>query len=381
MTSLYLFNLDKLKSDFQDILKTQLDVQTHKTVIIKQIQDLKGVYNDLVKTNTKKIFLFCLDSFYFQYKTLVIQMEDLCKHVTHINNRMYGDYYKLYNIILSQTAESNIDVRSSVTEFHKKYQPYKDLEPFHEYKMSDIISLHADILKLMNYLFQHYSGKEQNVMSYSDNTKVGMSITSFLQTLEYENTLLREQIGLYVNYLTFFHNSQKIYLTKIYEKIQGFQQEIESEILVNRHGSSKPVHKKCAVEGCDTLVQNGATFCDIHGSESDGNLVNLLTIEDETSLQKFLSVESEELSDVERMLFESEKELDMNSQLIDNIVLEPEEEDPDEEEEEEEEKEEEKEPAADEIPMEITESAHTDESQHQPTALVTDGEPPIAEHV
>ena len=160
MTSLYLFNLDKLKSDFQDILKTQLDVQMHKTVIVKQIQDLKGVYNDLVKTNTKKIFLFCLDSFYFQYKTLVIQMEDLCKHVTHINNRMYGDYYKLYNIILLQTAESNIDVRSAITEFHKKYQPYKDLEPFHEYKMSDIMSLHADILKLMNYLFQHYSGKE-----------------------------------------------------------------------------------------------------------------------------------------------------------------------------------------------------------------------------
>ena len=376
MTSLYLFNLDKLKSDFQDILKIQLDVQTHKTVIIKQIQDLKSVYNDLVKTNTKKIFLFCLDSFYFQYKTLVIQMEDLCKHVTHINNRMYGDYYKLYNIILIQTAESNIDVRSSVTEFHKKYQPYKDLEPFHEYKMSDIMSLHADILKLMNYLFQHYSGKEQNVMSYSDNTKVGMSITSFLQTLEYENTLLREQIGLYVNYLTFFHNSQKIYLTKIYEKIQGFQQEIESEILVNRHGSSKPVHKKCSVEGCDTLVQNGATFCDIHGP--NGNLLNLLVVEDETSLQKFLSVEPEELSDVERLLLESEKELDMNSQLIDNIVLEPE--DPEEEEEEEEE-EKEKELAADEIPMEITESIHMDESQHQPTILVTEGEHPDAEPV
>jgi len=372
MTSLYLFNLDKLKSDFQDILKTQLDVQTHKAVIIKQIQDLKGVYNDLVKTNTKKIFLFCLDSFYFQYKTLVIQMEDLCKHVTHINNRMYGDYYKLYNIILLQTAESNIDVRSAITEFHKKYQPYKDLEPFHEYKMSDIMSLHADILKLMNYLFQHYSGKEQNVMSYSDNTKVGMSITSFLQTLEYENTLLREQIGLYVNYLTFFHNSQKIYLTKIYEKIQGFQQEIETEILVNHHGVSKPVQTKCLVEGCENLVKGDGQFCDAHGPH--GDLANLLVVEDETSLQKFLSLEPEQLSDVERLLLESEKELDITSQLIDNIVLEPDEMgegegDPEEKT---------QDPAADEIPMEITESINQDESQHQPTVLVTEGEPPNA---
>jgi hypothetical protein len=263
-------------------------------------------------------------------------------------------------------------VRSSINEFHKKYQPYKDLEPFHEYKMSDIMSLHADILKLMNYLFQHYSGKEQNVMSYSDNTKVGMSITSFLQTLEYENTLLREQIGLYVNYLTFFHNSQKIYLTKIYEKIQGFQQEIETEILVNHHGVSKPVQTKCLVEGCENLVKGDGQFCDAHGPH--GDLANLLVVEDETSLQKFLSLEPEQLSDVERLLLESEKELDITSQLIDNIVLEPDEMgegegDPEEKT---------QDPAADEIPMEITESINQDESQHQPTVLVTEGEPPNA---
>lgn len=365
MTSLYLFNLDKLKSDFQDILKVQLDVQTHKSVIIKQIQDLKCVYNDLVKTNTKKIFLFCLDSFYFQYKTLVIQMEDLCKHVTHINNRMYGDYYKLYNIILLQTAESNIDVRSVSTEFNKKYQPYKDLEPFHEYKLSDIMALHADILKLMNYLFQYYSGKEQTVLNYSDNTKVGASINSFLHTLEYENTLLREQIGLYVNYLIFFHTSQKVYLTKIYEKIQAFQQEIETEILVNHHGVSKPGQNKCSYVGCERMAQNGATFCDIHGP--DGGLINILTIEDETSLQRFLSEEREEPSDIERLLMESEKTLDEHSQLIDNIVLEAEES-----------SDESVYMDQDEIPMESSESIHMDESQHHPTELVTEGEHPNA---
>jgi hypothetical protein len=363
MTSLYLFNLDKLNSDFQDILKIQLDVQTHKSIIIKQIQDLKCVYNDLVKTNTKKMFLFCLDSFYFQYKTLVIQMEDLCKHVTHINNRMYGDYYKLYNIILLQTAESNIEVRSVVAEFHKKYQPYKDLEPFHEYKLSDIMNLHADILKLMNHVFHYYSGKAEMVSSYSDNTKVGMSITSFLQTLEYENTLLREQIGLYINYLTFFHNSQKIYLTKIYEKIRGFQQEIETEILVNHHGVGNPVPKKCSYGGCERIVQNGTTFCDIHGSDS--GLANLLV---DTSLKRFLIEQPEVQTHIERMILESEKTLDSNSQLIDNIILESDE--PGEE----------KVAVAisDEIPMEITESIHIDESQHHPTEMITKGENPIA---
>lgn len=236
MTSLHLFNIDTLKSDFQSILKLQYDIQTYKKTIQEKLDELKTIYNGLVKTNTKKIFLFCLDSFYFQYKTLMIEMDNLSKFSSLINNRIYGDYYKLYNIVLLQTSEANVDVRGLMSDFTKKYPVYKDLEPFHEYKHSLIIDIHADILKLVNYLYTHYSGKEQNIHGYNTNTKVGMSINSFMQTLEYENTLLREQIVLYVNYITFFHSSHNGYLTKLSLKIQNFQKEIEEEIMINHRG-------------------------------------------------------------------------------------------------------------------------------------------------
>jgi ATP-dependent Clp protease protease subunit len=45
----------------------------------------------------------------------------------------------------------------------------------------------------------HYLGKEQNIQSHTTSTRVGSSIISFMQTLEYENTLVREQIAIYVN--------------------------------------------------------------------------------------------------------------------------------------------------------------------------------------
>ena len=110
------------------------------------------------------------------------------------------------------------------------------------------------------------------------------------------------------------------------------------------------------------LVQNGSTFCDIHGGQGETDLVNLLVVEDETSLQRFLALEPEELSDVERLLLESEKTLDAHSQLIDNIVLEPDEEETEESLSNTVAK---NESAIDEIPMEVTESMHLDESQHQ----------------
>ena len=141
---------------------------------------------------------------------------------------------ELFNIIIMQVSDTHIDTRTVVSDF-KKYTPYKDLEPFHEYKITDIIQLHADILRVINGLYSVFTTKEQNIHRYSDTTHVGISITSFLQTLEYENTLLREQISLYVNYVSFFHASQNMYVTKLYERIEAFQRDIEEDILSRRH--------------------------------------------------------------------------------------------------------------------------------------------------
>jgi hypothetical protein len=291
MASLYLFNIDKLKSDFQQLLHIQHEIINRKFAISNKLAELKETYSNLVKTNTKKIFLFCLDSFFFQYKTLSIEMENLCKFISLINNRMYGDYYKLYNIILLQTADANIDVRGLISEAAKKYPTYKDLEPFYEYKISDIISLHADILKLVNYLYTHYSGKEQNIIGYQTNTNVGLSISSFLNTLEYENTLLREQIALYVGYISFFHSSQKGYLTRAFSKIQNFQREIDDD-LMKTHQSTN-LNNSSLHEVSNTL--------------------------DNPDMEAFFKLTTEEPTEIESLLLESEKVLASGDEVINEL--------------------------------------------------------------
>ena len=64
MASIHLFNIDKLKSDFQSILQKQNSNNQSNMILDEQINNLKETYNNMVKQNTKKIFLFCLDSFY-----------------------------------------------------------------------------------------------------------------------------------------------------------------------------------------------------------------------------------------------------------------------------------------------------------------------------
>lgn len=116
----------------------------------------------------------------------------------------------------------------------KKHPIYKDLEPFYDHDIENIIDVHNDILKIIDELYRYYISKEVIIKNYKDTTKIGNSIVNFINTLEYENSILREQMILYFNYVTFFHNTQKEHFTKLVNKINLFKKEIEEDILTNK---------------------------------------------------------------------------------------------------------------------------------------------------
>jgi hypothetical protein len=239
-TSLHMFKTDKLRDDFQVLLEINREIVQKKKEISEKLQHLRTIYNGLIKKNGKKIFLFCLDSFFFQYKILTMEMDNITRYMNMINNRMYGEYYKLFNIIAMETSENYEEIKALAGEVAKKYPPYKDLDPLHEYDIQATAGIHSDILSAIDCLFRNYAAKEQNIHGYSDNSRIGISIVNFIHTLEYENTLLREQVSLYINYISFYHSSQSTYLKKLCLKIQNFQMEIEDEIMIN-HQSVQPL--------------------------------------------------------------------------------------------------------------------------------------------
>ena len=231
MTSLHFFHLEQLTQKFQEVLLMNSEIIKKRDAIQEKVVELKATYTDLVKHHSKKIFLFCLDTFYFQYKTLTLEMEHIGRSIALINNRMYGDYYKLYSIMLAQMTDPTMMDMTQFTSQFKKYAPYKELDPFQEYPIADTIQLHSDILEMIKVLYKQFTKKDDHAHHYHNTIQARTSITNFLHTLAYENSLLREQIALYVNYLEFFHSTQHTFLSKLFCKMDGFKREIEEDIL------------------------------------------------------------------------------------------------------------------------------------------------------
>jgi len=290
MSHNFAFDIDKLKTDFDNIVTLKKEIAKVKSVVVDKLGQLKLQYNELIKSNGKKLFLFCLDSFYFQYKTFAIEMEHIDRFRSLVNNRMYCDYYKLYNIIIAYIKDNRSDLDIEELEL-KSYPVYKDLEPFNEYRLEDIRDIHSNILLLINKLYLQSTGKTDVIDHYNENHKIGFSISNFLNTLGYENRLLMEQINLYINYVSFFHISQKRQLNRLFIRMQDFYREIDENININRTFSIEDIGEQ------DKLTK----FFIIGEDVEIGNLLEDIELIPQPTLQ--VRVEANEETTIEENVF------------------------------------------------------------------------------
>jgi len=268
-------NLEKLKSTFQNILLLRNDVTKTKDTISKKISQLKSIYAELSKNTTKKVLLFSLDSFFFQFKLFSVELENMDKFRILLNNRMYCDYYKLFTLITTYIKDNKEDLNAEKIEF-RTFPVYKDLEPFQEYNLDDIKNIHNDIMKHINFLYECYQANEDKIINYNKKTRIGFSISNLLNTLEHENTVLKQQIALYVNYLSFFHISQSKHLKNLLGRLKGFDEEIEENVNGNHTYSVDDVEdtepfRKFEYEPSPLDISNVVECSDLDNNNDENN--------------------------------------------------------------------------------------------------------------
>jgi hypothetical protein len=222
--------IESLRTDFMENINIYLDLLEKRDVVSEKVSSMKERYNELVKQNNKPMFLFCLESLFFQYKILNLEMENYYKSSSLIENRIYGDYYKLYNMIVIQCNENNIQLDIDTNE--SILPIYKDVDPFFKYRLEDIERVHERILSVIDIMNKLNTTKKEIVQNYRENIAVGFSLKLFLQTLDYEIYLIQDQIQLFINYVIFYHSSQRTYLEKLVKKIVIFTEELDDHILI-----------------------------------------------------------------------------------------------------------------------------------------------------
>jgi len=237
---------NELKLTFNGIKNIREEINSIFTNLEQRVAKLKELYKDFIDHNTTTLFIFGLDSFYFQNKLIDIEFSDMKKFYDLIMNRMYCEYYKLYKIILDYCHGNLCDDSKFIDSIRSKteYPVYKDLEPYKRYEFSFIDELHDDITNTLIAANNYLNNKKHILESYRLRSNVGLNINNFVSTYEFEVTTIDSQISLFCSYVDFFHELHLKYLKRFITKIQILYGQVNHDIKFDEVSLSKKSDKK-----------------------------------------------------------------------------------------------------------------------------------------
>jgi hypothetical protein len=245
--------LVKLKGDFNNIIAIRTSVKNVFDILQVRIDKLRQIYSEFIKSNQNEMFLFGLDSFHFQSKLIDIEHDDMKRLFLAINNRMYCEYFKLHKIIVDYIS-NNINDKKNI-DFVKinNYPVYKDLEPFKEYNFEVILEIHESILNLLNVAISILNNRENELSIHKTKQNIGLNIDNFITTFNFNISVMREKIMMFINYIEFFHKMHTKYLKRFSNKIQLMYTHINHDI---KFDDSIEVSKHKKKELIDDFVSN-----------------------------------------------------------------------------------------------------------------------------
>jgi len=237
---------NELKSTFNGIKNIREEINNIFANLEQRVLKLKELYKDFIDHNTTTLFIFGLDSFYFQNKLIDIEFSDMKKFYDLIMNRMYCEYYKLYKIILDYCYNNLSDDSKFIDSIRSKteYPVYKDLEPYKRYDFLLIDELHEDITNTLIASNNYLINKKNILESYRLRSNVGLNINNFVSTYEFEVTTIDSQIALFCSYVDFFHELHLKYLKRFITKIQILYGQVNHDIKFDEVSLNKKSDKK-----------------------------------------------------------------------------------------------------------------------------------------
>lgn len=238
-----------LKTEFSEILFLKRENSQLFEKSSDKIKKLKEWYNNYVKENHDHLFIFGLDAFHYQGKIIDTEYDDMKRLYQSITNRMYCEYYKLYQIIVEYTEKVVKDKKvSDVVASNNNFPKYMDLEPYRQYGTETISQLHDVIVLLFSSVKGVIDKKHEELDMHRAKNKIGINIDNFIQTFHFEVMIMEQKLCLFLSYMEFFHKMTMKYLKRFTSKMNLFSSQIDHDIRMEPNSKTKERRKSMMQE-------------------------------------------------------------------------------------------------------------------------------------
>jgi hypothetical protein len=210
--------------DIRERIKTKMDNIRSVETIIRQTY--------IACIEKENADFFGLDSVHFQNKLINLESEGISRVYAYIDNRIYGDYYKLFTMMKDFLKESlEVAQFRKIKEYHhQQYPVYKDLEKFKVYEFDIVNNIHHDIVSVIGQMHSVYRENDAHINENKKKLYSGMNIDNYIINHQHLNDKIQMTTQLYSNYLSVYHEYHRDMLANFLEKIDLFYNQINKHI-------------------------------------------------------------------------------------------------------------------------------------------------------
>jgi len=238
---------------FNHIKTTRTNVCSLVKDIKQKIADLNKIYMEIVKNHAIKEYTFGLDAFHFQSKLIELEYDHMQLLLTTITNRIYCEYYKLYKLI---TDYVHNEIKLNATISKTAFPIYKELDKNTNYDFGLTVEIQAIIVKYITILNDYLEEKNKELhINTMRQTKCGINIEHIVHFQSYTNTLVAEQIRMFIRYMDALNKHHTKYIGRLHAISKNLLDNVNTDITTTEM-DFESVTGKSFVNDDPTAIEN-----------------------------------------------------------------------------------------------------------------------------
>lgn len=264
---------------FDIIIKIRSSIKKRLEDIEKIKISIKQNYVECIEKESKNYF--GLDSVHFQNKLIELEFGNMMKLYSYIDNRIYGDYYKLFYMMHDYLQDKLLPKQyDSIKEFKKKSYPvYKDLDSFKVYDFDIINNIHKDVIHIIKKVYEVHEENEGCINTRQKSLYYGINLDNYIINQQHLNKELLMTNTLYRSYICVYHKLHNNILHNFLEKIELFFRQINNHTIKDDSPKSSQDFKNNPMlekDDKENAILEESTISSISSDENNGSCENEL---------------------------------------------------------------------------------------------------------
>ena len=223
--------LSSCQDNFKSITRLRERIAEILDDFLTKKESLARIHEELLTLNHTKLFVFGLDSLQFQQQMIQLEHENMTRSFQVIDNRLYGDLYKLHSIISNFiNNNSNISAAIPISTVGNRFPNYNDIDIYQKFPYRYTKRIVVEIADYLTKLRTYHGKLTSQLSDYEKRQQTGLNINNFIFAFQNCQQDLDNKINLFTKYFLYFTALHESYLDKFVEKLTTAYSQVDEDI-------------------------------------------------------------------------------------------------------------------------------------------------------